>query len=197
MAEHEPCIGTSDEWYTPPEIFTALGLTFDLDPCSPGRHHWVPSRNVYTKRDDGLKQPWGGGLVFVNPPFGGRHGHVPWLVKFLAHGNGIAVVRAYTSSDWFHDHVAPHAETLLFPRGKTKFIRGTAMESKTKDGVVVHPAGSRGESPGHGVVFIGMGDVANEALRQSNLGYFIDPFLADVVHLRKTHKERTMTAPAE
>jgi hypothetical protein len=36
MAEHENSIGESDEWYTPPEIFDALGLTFDLDPCSPG-----------------------------------------------------------------------------------------------------------------------------------------------------------------
>lgn len=35
MAEHEPCIGQSDDWYTPPEIFTALALTFDLDPCPP------------------------------------------------------------------------------------------------------------------------------------------------------------------
>lgn len=25
----------SPEWYTPPEIFAALGLTFDLDPCAP------------------------------------------------------------------------------------------------------------------------------------------------------------------
>jgi hypothetical protein len=32
MAEHEPCIGETSEWYTPPEIFKALDLTFDLDP---------------------------------------------------------------------------------------------------------------------------------------------------------------------
>ena len=30
----------------PPEIFDALGLTFDLDPCSPGAGHWVPARNI-------------------------------------------------------------------------------------------------------------------------------------------------------
>ena len=30
MAEHENCIGESDDWYTPPEILDALGLTFDL-----------------------------------------------------------------------------------------------------------------------------------------------------------------------
>jgi hypothetical protein len=37
MAEHEPSIGQSDDWYTPREIFEALRLTFDLDPCQPGR----------------------------------------------------------------------------------------------------------------------------------------------------------------
>ena len=46
MAEHEPSIGATSEWFTPPEIFDALGLTFDLDPCSPGAGHWVPARNI-------------------------------------------------------------------------------------------------------------------------------------------------------
>jgi hypothetical protein len=157
MAEHEPCIGASDDWYTPPEIFGALGLTFDLDPCSPGHHHWVPARDVYTKDMDGLSLPWFG-CVFMNPPFGGRNGHVPWLTKFLDHGNGIAIVRAYTSAEWFHAHVAPRAETLLFPAGKTKFIR---------------PDGSVGKSPGHGVVLIGMGATANSALDRCGLGLFV------------------------
>ena len=60
MAEHEPSIGASDDWYTPPFIFAALGLTFDLDPCSPGPDHWVPARRVFTRADDGLAQAWGG-----------------------------------------------------------------------------------------------------------------------------------------
>jgi hypothetical protein len=54
VAEHEPSIGQCDDWYTPPEIFDALGLTFDLDPCSPGPSHWVPARQVFTKQEDGL-----------------------------------------------------------------------------------------------------------------------------------------------
>ena len=156
MAEHEPCIGQSDEWFTPPEIFTALGLIFDLDPCSPGAGHWVPARAIYTKADDGLVQPWHG-CVFMNPPFGGRNGHVPWLRKFLEHGNGIALVRAYTSSAWFH-RWAVCADTMLFPRGKTKFIR---------------PDGSIGQAPGHGVVMLGMGAEASSALCRSRLGFFI------------------------
>jgi len=158
MAEHEPSIGMSDDWYTPPEIFDALGLKFDLDPCSPGPGHWVPAKRIYTQADDGLAQPWHG-LVFMNPPFGRRHGHVPWLERFLDHGNGIAIARAYTSSDWFHAYVVPRAQTLLFPKGKTKFIR---------------PDGSIGGSPGHGVVLIGMGATANTALAVSGLGFFVE-----------------------
>lgn len=157
MAEHEPCVGASDDWYTPPAIFAAIGLTFDLDPCSPGPGHWVPARKFYTKADDGLAQPWSG-VVFMNPPFGGREGHVPWLKRFFCHGNGIAIVRAYTSSGWFHRVVVPQTETMLFPRGKTKFIR---------------PDGREGGSPGHGVVLLGLGSVANEALRTSGLGFFV------------------------
>ena len=30
MAEHEPCIGATDDWYTPRDIFDALGLTFEF-----------------------------------------------------------------------------------------------------------------------------------------------------------------------
>ena len=71
MAEHEPCIGETSEWYTPPEYFKALGLVFDLDPCSPGPGHWVPAKKIYTIEDDGLRQPWFG-LVFMNPPYGGQ-----------------------------------------------------------------------------------------------------------------------------
>lgn len=156
MAEHETCIGQSDEWYTPPEVFDALGISFDLDPCSPGWNHWVPAKNIYTKLDDGLSKEWHG-CVFMNPPFGGRNGHVPWLKKFIEHGNGIAIVRAYTSSAWFHNY-AIKANAMLFPRGKTKFIR---------------PDGSIGKAPGHGIVLLAIGGRSVIALRNSGLGYFI------------------------
>jgi hypothetical protein len=154
MAEHEPSVGQSDDWYTPREIFDALGLVFDLDPCSPGPGHWVPARKIYTEQDDGLHHPWEG-LVFMNPPFGGRNGHVPWLRKFLEHANGIAIVRAYTSSAWFH-RWAIKAEMMLFPRGKTKFVR---------------PDGSIGRAPGHGIVLLDMKSVAVDALAGSWLGW--------------------------
>ncbi len=153
MSEHERSIGESDEWYTPPEIFDALGVAFDLDPCSPGAGHWVPAAHIFTKADDGLTQKWHG-FAFVNPPFGGRNGQVPWLRKFFAHGNGIALVAARTSSAWFHDY-APMADCMLFPKGKTKFIR---------------PDGSVGRSPGTGVVLFAAGTKGRHALERSSLG---------------------------
>ncbi len=158
MAEHEYSIGQSDEWYTPPELLTAIGESYDLDPCSPGINHWVPAIHMYTEKDDGLNKTWKG-FVFMNPPFGGRNGHVPWLKKFIDHGNGIAIVRAYTSAGWFHDW-AIKADCMVFPRGKTKFIR---------------PDGSIGKSPGHGIVLLGMGQRAITALKNSRLGFYVNP----------------------
>lgn len=148
--------GESDEWYTPPEIFKAIGLRFDLDVASPGLGHWVPAKKVFTLKDDGLKSEWSG-LVFMNPPFGGRNGQVPWLEKFIEHGNGIAIVAARTSSKWFQDLV-PKCDAVLFPRGKTKFHK---------------PDGSIGKSPGSGVVIISMGEKATGALEKSGLGIFL------------------------
>ena len=153
MAEHEPCIGATSEWYTPREIFDALGVTFDLDPCSPGSDHWVPALRVFTKEDDGLAQEWAG-FVWMNPPFGDRFGHVPWLEKWIQHGDGIGLVRAYTSSSWWHEYI-PQVDMICFPRGKTKFVR---------------PDGSIGKSPGHGVALIAMGAYGCGALERSGLG---------------------------
>jgi hypothetical protein len=81
MAEHELSIGLSSSWLTPKPIFSGLGLTFDLDPAHPGRvnpYCVVPTRRIYTVDHDGLRQPWCGTL-WLNPPFGGRRGQVPWL----------------------------------------------------------------------------------------------------------------------
>ncbi len=153
MSEHENGHGKSNDWYTPPEIFDALGCRFDLDPASPGPHHWVPADRVFTEQDDGLSQYWHG-FVWMNPPFGGRNGVVPWLDRFFAHGNGIALVAARTSCGWFHDW-APRADLLLFPRGKTQFVR---------------PDGSRGMSPGTGVVLMASGARAVSTLQRSGLG---------------------------
>src|SRR5262245_38745629 len=155
MAEHEPSIGLTSDWYTPPSIFSALGLVFDLDPCSPGPGHWVRARKVYTEADDGLWQHWTGS-GFMNATFGGRGRHDPWARLMLEARNRMANARAYTSSHRLHEYAAPGAESLLCPKGKTKFHRPIRT------------------APGHGVALIGMGAICNEALKQSGLGWFVD-----------------------
>jgi hypothetical protein len=141
----------------------------------------VPARERYTLHDNGLLLSWFG-LVWMNPPYGARNAVVPWLEKFFTHGNGIACVNALTSCGWFHNIVAHHAETYLFPAGKTKFIL---------------PSGDIGKQPANGVVLLGVGAVANEALQRCGLGRCLVPerqangasFLASVTFPARTPVE--------
>jgi len=144
---HHAAPGKSDEHFTPPEIFAALGVEFDLDPAQPeeGRAFLsVPTKRFFTKADDGLAQPWHG-FVWLNPPFGARNGVVPWLKRFVEHGNGIVLVNAQTSCGWFHEF-APLMDAMLFPNGKTKFVQpdGT-VAAQPPMGVVLMAMGVRGE----------------------------------------------------
>lgn len=66
---------TADDYYTPPHVFDALALRFELDVAAPpGGVPWVPAERYYTKEDDGLAQPWAG-RVWMNLP--GRRRPVP------------------------------------------------------------------------------------------------------------------------
>jgi hypothetical protein len=64
------------EWYTPASVYQPilerLSMTeFDLDPCSPWLDGPIPAKTRYTPADNGLLQPWQG-VVWCNPPYGGR-----------------------------------------------------------------------------------------------------------------------------
>jgi hypothetical protein len=161
MSKHyQESIGLANDWLTPPFIFEALGEQFDLDPASPGVDKcFVPTAHCFTRNEDGLAQSWGGSFVWMNPPYSPpRNGVIPWLVRFFANGNGIALVASLTSCGWFHQHVAPHSQTLVFPKGKTRFHR---------------PDFSIGPQPNNGVVLVGVGSRANAALERCGLGWFV------------------------
>jgi DNA N-6-adenine-methyltransferase (Dam) len=118
---HESHENLSVDWYTPPWIFEEMGLSFDLDPCSPkGGVHWIPKKKYYTIEDDGLTQPWDG-LVWCNPPYGKYT--AAWLKRMNQHRNGMSLVFARTDCAWFHDSVA-HSDAILFLRGRVKFVDG-------------------------------------------------------------------------
>lgn len=150
MGQWENSVGESDEWYTPKYIFDAIGETFDVDVAAPvGGPIHVPTKGWFSSHS--LDIPWNG-YVWMNPPFGGRNGIVPWLDKFFAHGNGIALTPDRTSAPWWQN-AAKQCDALLLIGGKVKFIR---------------PDGSIGKSPGTGTTLFASGDRAAAALRRAS-----------------------------
>jgi hypothetical protein len=111
---------TKDDYYTPREVFDALGLRFDLDVCAPpGGVPWVPADRYYTLEEDGLTQPWEG-RVWMNPPYS----HVtPWARRFIAHGHGVALL-SHAKSAW-HPVLWEAADAVAFPFRYFDFIGGS------------------------------------------------------------------------
>lgn len=161
MALHEQCIGATDEWYTPPHVFRALGNSFDMDVASPGRDitPWIPAHTFVQAHS--LEVEWSG-YVWMNPPFGGRNALVPWLDKFFAHGNGIALIPDRTSAPWWQTFT-PRADLVLFVAPKIKFIGAD---------------GKLGKSPAQGTCLLGIGKRAIEPLHRAKaegLGALMKP----------------------
>jgi hypothetical protein len=118
----------SEEWYTPPEIFEALGCRFDLDVASPGADvvPWIPAKHHFTTGDNALKRNWFG-FVWCNPPYG-REILPLWLEKFREHGNGIALVVDRTSTGWWQD-LCGNADMILQVNKKIQFMPGDDQPS--------------------------------------------------------------------
>lgn len=162
MALHEQSVGATDEWYTPPHVFEAMGVRFDMDVASPGAHvtQWIPAY-VFIERNS-LTTPWSG-FVWMNPPFGGRNALRPWLRKFVDHGNGVALVPDRTSAPWWQEF-APLMDAILFVAPKIKFIDAS---------------GQPGPSPAQGTTLMAIGVAGVDALRRAA------PKLG---HLMQTHR---------
>jgi hypothetical protein len=147
-------IGQNNEWYTPAIVFEALGETFDMDVAAPWdttychvpTDHWICAHS--------LAAPWDG-FIWMNAPFGGRNGLAPWLGKFFAHGNGIALTPDRASAPWFQD-AWPKADAILLTR-KIRFIR---------------PDGTVGGSPANGTALWASGARAVAALHRARLKGF-------------------------
>ena len=87
----------NDVLFTPPEIFQALQVEFDLDVCAPtGGIPWIPAKRSIDEAEDGLKTDWIG-RVWMNPPYSNP---TPWINKWLAHKNGFCLV-PFTRGNWF------------------------------------------------------------------------------------------------
>ena len=149
--------GKSDEWYTPKYVFDAMDTTFDLDVAHPLNIKTnVPANNfIYA---DSLDKEWEG-FVWMNSPFEGRNGLVPWLDKFPIHGNGVCLTPDRTSTTWWQD-MYKSCDVVLFVHGKIKFIREN---------------GTEGKSPSNGTTLFGIGVdsvIALQKCRKSRIRCF-------------------------
>ena len=115
---YERVTNPSDEWYTPPSIFSKLGH-FDLDPCAATEPLWKIADTNYSAIDDGLSRPWFG-RVWLNPPYSR-----PLLERFVErmadHGNGIALLFNRCDCKLFQDLIFKKADGILFLKGRVKF----------------------------------------------------------------------------
>lgn len=94
---HPAQASETDERWTSPEVFDALGVTFDLDPAAPpGGVPWIPATRHYSVADNGLTQPWHG-LVWLNPPFSNPS---PWVDRFIDHDNGVLLFPLNINATW-------------------------------------------------------------------------------------------------
>lgn len=173
---HESNRQKSIEWYTPPAIFDAIGLQFDLDPCAPRppAAPWLPVDRRYCAPDfptpiplgdnawacDGLEQPWNG-RVWLNPPYG-RYAPPRWVGRLIEHaatpgGSGIALVFVRACTDWWQTAAAA-ADNVLFLRGRVDFKPG-AGAAKNGKGHASAPA-----------CLLAYGAEEAEALERSDLG---------------------------
>lgn len=159
---HESTYNESKEWYTPKYIFDALGIPFDLDPCSPGGQivPWIPALHHYTIEDDGLIKEWSG-TVWVNPPYGSDT--PKWMHKLNQHGNGIALVFSRTDVKWFHDYI-PQADAICFIKGRVQFVRAEDAWDYTHN--LYKPCGGCGA----GSMLVAYGSEMAGALLCSGLG---------------------------
>lgn len=134
----------SDERYTPKWVFGHLGITFDLDPCSPVEGgDAVPVRRKLTRMDDGLAHDWHG-TVWVNPPFSNA---TAFADKFIAHGNGL-FLGPVANARWAQD-----------------LIDASGLVWLCRDFPFTHPthSGKRSSMP---LMFCAIGDTCVAALRR-------------------------------
>lgn len=167
MSAHELSIGSSSEWYTPRHVFVALGAKFDLDVSAPADER-CPSVDfcaaAYTER--ALERAWSG-FVWMNPPFGGRNGIVPWLEKFFEHGDGVALCPDRTSAPWWQ-RFAPMADAILFVSPKIHFIPGPSVTASSPGtGTTLFAAGTAGVMALENACAAGLGLILRAANTQA------------------------------
>ena len=106
----------ADAWSTPQWLFDELDkeFNFTLDPCADDDNH--KCLIYYTAKVDGLTKSWAGHVVFMNPPYSQVD---KWLEKAWKESDDctvVALVKADTSTDWWHKHWKRASEVRFLKR---------------------------------------------------------------------------------
>ena len=142
-----------DDRGTPQDFWDELSERYHFTLDVAAAPHNAKTPNFYTRRDDGLRQPWHGS-VWCNPPYSGLdawlakawrewgRGHepaetgewapAPWTIVMLLPANR-------PEQPWWQQHVEPHRDrpgsplTVQFLPGRLRFIKPGAAEVKPNE----------------------------------------------------------------
>jgi phage N-6-adenine-methyltransferase len=109
-------------WSTPQALFDKLDAEFNftVDVCANEQNRKCAT--YFSPKVDGLKQNWGSGRYWMNPPYGREIS--AWMRK--AHESAlsgavvVALVPNHTNAPWWHDYVMK-ADEIRFIRKKLSF----------------------------------------------------------------------------
>lgn len=135
----------SDLYETPPEIFGYWNrlFHFNLDVCA--EPSTAKCSTFMTAEQDALKQDWASvasasedrARVWMNPPYSNP---LPWIEKAIEQSNkGVfvcALLPADTSTKWFHLLTTTPNVTLVYAKGRIRFLLGGERQGSPKFGSV-------------------------------------------------------------
>jgi phage N-6-adenine-methyltransferase len=133
----------SDEWYTPAEYIEAARAVMgdiDLDPASCTlAQEMIQARSFFTKKDNGLTQPWHG-RVWLNPPYSASmvQRFVDKLCGEYDAGRmteAVVLVNNATDTAWFHSLLARFPACVL--RRRVPFWRPGFSGGGARQGQVI------------------------------------------------------------
>lgn len=121
-----------DDRATPPEVFDPLNsiFGFTLDVAASEKN--AKCKTFFNKDTDGLKQPWGGAIVWCNPPFSNIPGFMEKALHEVIFGGCRRVIMLLPANrceqPWWQKLVEPfrdYAGSIIkseFVSGRTRFI---------------------------------------------------------------------------
>jgi transcriptional regulator with XRE-family HTH domain len=125
-----------DKRFTPQHFLDVISKVWgeiDLDPCAHPESPVRAYRRISLQDGgDGLRDDWGGRLVFVNPPFSQA---ITWMRRadeMWASGKVqivVALIPVRTDGSYFHDRLAQVCDIALL-RGRFQFARGEGQQDR-------------------------------------------------------------------